>query len=196
VSPTPAEPLADYVYRTDARGVISYLNPEWVEFARRNWRPDFQAEELLGTRLLAHISDVPTRHLYSMLMERVEASGREVVLGFRCDAPGLRRDIILQVRPASPEGLEWISSVVAVEPRPPVPLLAPARRGRRLLTVCSWCKKVRVPDWLEAPELAPGRWVEVEEVMPRLIEPVLPDLTHGACPPCYARVLRELRGEP
>jgi hypothetical protein len=188
-----AEPLASHLYRTDEHGLISYVSPRWVEFARRNWRPDFRPEEVLDTRLLGHISDPPTRHLYSMLMERMGEIGREVVLAFRCDAPDLRRHIRLGVRPHPGGGLEWDSRVVAVEPRPPVPLLAPVARDRRLLGVCSWCKKVRAPSWLGNARLQPDQWVEVEEIMPLLAAGV-PDLTHGACPECYARVLREVRG--
>jgi hypothetical protein len=58
-------------------------------------------------------------------------------------------------------------------------------RAQELLTLCSWCKKVRLPE---------GNWVEVETAALRL-EFFLgdaPQLSHGICPPCKVGLLGSL----
>ena len=88
----------------------------------------------------------------------------------------------MTILPLPDKGLEFRSELLREEPRPKVDLLDPALpRGTDFLEMCSWCKKVKAPDW-----------VEVEEGVARLglfQEPGLPRVSHGICPDC-SRVLR------
>jgi hypothetical protein len=52
-----------------------------------------------------------------------------------------------------------------------------------LLPVCAWCKRVRTEE---------GIWEPVEKY---LQDRGAPEATHGICPDCAARVLREKRGD-
>jgi hypothetical protein len=54
------------------------------------------------------------------------------------------------------------------------------------VVICSWCKKVKVPDL---------GFVEIEEAVRTLDlfgEPLLPRLTHGSCEPCTRKMREEL----
>lgn len=185
-----------FVSRCDAQERFVHLNQAWLEFARVNWRPDFDPRSVLGATWRQQISDPTTLHLYDLLTQRARNLGRPLTVAFRCDAPGLRRHMEMTVTPLPDGGLEWASRVLREEPRPPVSLLeARARRSGRLLTVCSWCKKVRVPSWVAGRGVQTGDWLEVERIMPLLADvlaDVQPDLTHGACPACHQVILAEI----
>ncbi len=185
-----------YVSRCDAQGRFVYLNQAWLEFARANWRADFDPRSVLGATWRQQISDPATLHLYDLLAQRARRLGRPLTVAYRCDSPGSRRHMEMMVRPLPDGGLEWASRTLREEPRPAVSLLeARARRSERLLTVCSWCKKVRTPPWAVGPGVKAGDWLEVESIMPLLADAladVHPGLTHGACPTCHQAILAEI----
>jgi hypothetical protein len=85
-------------------------------------------------------------------------------------------------------GVEFRTQVLSEEGREPQPLLERGRpHSEEFVRVCSWCKKVDVG----------GRWAEVEEAVARLglfDRPLLPQLTHGICEDCYARMVGTLGG--
>lgn len=184
-----------FVSRCDAKGRYVYFNPAWLEFARQNWRADFSPHSLLGATWRAQIADRATLHLYDRLVERALELGRPLTVSFRCDAPDLRRYMQMSLLPLPDGGLEWASRLLRQEPRPPVllpevdPVLA-----TELVVMCSWCKKVRVPDWPGLATLQAGDWVEVEAVMSFFSEAhagFYPELSHGACPACYQRIMAQ-----
>ncbi len=141
---------------------------------------------MVGQPLHGFITDMETRHIYDLLLHRVRKTGDAVVVTFRCDAPALRRFMELRVAPWSDGGVELDCRLVRREPREAVALLDPTHdRSSEFLTICSWCKRVRVG----------AAWVEVEEAVERLAlfhADRLPQLTHGMCPGCMERVRREL----
>ncbi len=140
----------------------------------------------LGGDFFDTISDANLRHVFRLIFDRVRTDRREICLTLRCDTPALRRDAYVRIRPfdGDQEGmLEIENGTLAETPRPPVALLeADTRRGESFVTICSWCKQVKVGD---------DEWVEIEEAVQRLHlfgQPVLPRLTHGMCPTCYQRL--------
>jgi hypothetical protein len=146
------------------------------------------AQAFAGTDYLAAISDVGLRELYRMIVTRVRETGQVLTFRLRCDTPELRRLSFVRFDRAAEAGREGIEVVNGtLEERPHdrrLTLLDPqAPRTDELVTICSWCKQVRLPD---------GRWVEVEEAMRDLQlfeQPVVPGLSHGMCPVC-AEVVR------
>lgn len=77
---------------------------------------------------------------------------------------------------------------IRVVPRDPVLFLDPdVQRGEPLLTICSWCMKVRLPN---------QGWVELEEVVNYLDilgSGMVPSLTHGVCRECQGDIEKELK---
>ena len=59
-------------------------------------------------------------------------------------------------------------------------------RSGEFLQICSWCKRVNLPE---------SSWVEAEEAI-RALDLLgsykLPQLTHGVCPPCYEEVTKHM----
>jgi len=85
----------------------------------------------------------------------------------------------LTVQPLPKHWLDLISEILREEPRPPVSLLDnTVPRTEALLTMCGWCKRVRLES---------NRWVEVEKAVEllRLFDrKKLPAISHGICPGC------------
>ncbi|MDA1184883.1 MAG: hypothetical protein O2930_09595 [Acidobacteria bacterium] len=109
-------------------------------------------------------------------------TGRAIVFPFRCDSPTLRRFLDFKIEPRYPSGLRVETTLARTEARASVALLEQRpRHGGDLLRMCGWCKSVDVE----------GRWCEVEDALAamRLFErDLLPDVTHGICPPCSDRM--------
>lgn len=173
-------------YRVNEQDEIVFVSDAWARFAAAN-RGD---QSLAPPRVLGHplwdfISDPTTRHLYRDILARVRR-GVPVRFTFRCDSPDCRRHMEMEVLAGPGDTIEFRSRTVAEELRPPQPLFERDRpHSERFVRVCSWCKKVDVG----------GQWVEVEEAVGHLglfHEPLLPQLTHGICDACHARMVAVL----
>ena len=173
-------------YRVDAENRISWVSEEWWPFAQANAGLKLRPEQVVGTNLLDHISDSSSRELYETLLRRIRQTEQSVLLDIRCDSPELRRFLVLSISSLMDGSVTFLSRTVRMEPRPAQPLLqAGAGHSRRRVRMCGWCKRVAVGS----------EWVEVEEAAPHL--PVTasgqwPEISHGICPPCQQRVLRQL----
>ncbi len=115
-----------------------------------------------------------------MLVRRLRREARSVDLPFRCDGPGVRRELNLRVAPISSGRLVLFAASLRSEERRSEfqPLLAAATpRSPELLVMCGWCDRFLVGQ----------AWVEVEEAAARLglfKLDELPALGHGVCPDC------------
>ncbi|ESQ13339.1 MAG TPA: hypothetical protein DDY14_09815 [Chromatiaceae bacterium] len=178
----------EFIHCTDLDGRICFVNSAWKEFAmENNWA--LGGTKALGSNLNAVITDPQTRHLYSLLMERVRESGRVARFGYRCDSPDCRRlmEMRMQYQDAFKQ-FEFRSRVLHMEWREPIALLdsRQATRSSDTLLVCSWCKSA----------LADQTWVEVEQAVTKLrlfAADSLPCISHGICPNCSERMSRFAR---
>ena len=162
-------------YVIDANDCILSVNSEWAVFARENLAPHL-ATGVVGRDIWSFISNVTVRQLYRQLLARVRA-GATLRIPFRCDAPELRRDMVLEMRPA-PDGAvafrtHLVSTAAQSHDRP-----NPPNDG---LVVCGWCARVEVE----------AEWMTTEHAIARLglfNEPHSPPMTHGICAECHRNV--------
>lgn len=167
----------DVLYRIDADDTIVFVNDQWDQFAGSNDGNGVRSSEVLGRSLWEFIDGLTTQQIYRQIVKRSRA-GNAVGFPLRCDAPDRRRLLRMEVRAADGGAVEFRSRVLSEEPRAALSLLD--RRLPRtddLITVCSWCEKVRVE----------GRWVDVEDAIEALglfQQDDLPALTHGICATC------------
>jgi hypothetical protein len=175
-----------FIYRLDDRNRISFVNQDWLDFAIENQAPELNREAVFDQPMADFIADWETFHLYELIFRRVRMTGAGVVLPFRCDSPDLRRFMQLSIQLAGSGELELTGRILSLESRPPVPLLDPeAPRSHEMLTLCSWCKRIKIDDDL---------FVEAEKAAASLglFGPTPPRLTHGVCPECFDRIRCEL----
>jgi hypothetical protein len=176
-------------YRLNERDEIVFVNGTWDEFASANSGESLTAPQVLGRLLWGFITDRTTRALYRDVLARARG-GFPVRFAIRCDSPACRRLLEMEIA-CGPENLvEFRVRTLSEEKRPSQLLFDPNQpRSEELVLVCGWCKKVHVGD----------RWAEVEEAVSLLglfERKLLPDVTHGICEDCYARVAATLgRGE-
>ena len=169
-------------YHLDADDRFVWVNDAWRFFADANDAP-LETREPLRRPIWDFVTNPETRHLYMAMFGKVRQWGQPIAVEFRCDAPTWRRAMTLTMSRRGPSGLVLHVEALTLDPREPVALLdARAARDTRMLTMCSWCKKVALEQ---------HRWVEVEVAVNELAlfrAPALPGLTHGLCPPCRMRV--------
>jgi hypothetical protein len=178
-----------FEYVIDANDVITEVNEAWRSFAEENDGAGL-GEAVVGTWLWQHFAGLEVKHLYRVLLDRVREVRKGVTIPFRCDAPDLRRYMMLEVTPQEGNSVRFSSWVEAAEARPRMLLLEAGRPENpdALLRMCAWCK--RVGSGKEG-------WQDLEEALvdqELLTRDPLPKITHGVCPDCQAMVMRELEG--
>jgi len=168
------------IYEIDAQGIICHVDGGWARFASANGGGALTAAHVIGRPLAEFMADHTTREIYDRLMQRA-LQGHRVEVPFRCDSPGHRRWMRLQMTQAA-SGLRFEVRTEREQAREPVALLDPGRRaGPGLLSMCSWCKRVAVA----------GEWLEVEaaiETLGLFESSRLPRISHGICPECLDRL--------
>ncbi|MGD8566641.1 MAG: hypothetical protein PVJ39_00950 [Gammaproteobacteria bacterium] len=168
------------IYRIDKSKTIIHVSANWDQFAMENKEDQLVRETVLNKPLFSYIKNWECRHLYEMLIDRVSRTGVTIKFPYRCDSPGTRRYMNMEIVPKDNELIEFKSYIVKEELRERQPLLdIGTDRSREFVVICSWCKKINT---------AGDQWEEVEDAvtsMTLFASPVLPDLSHGICPPCY-----------
>lgn len=174
--------MANIRYQIDGGDLITTVSDSWSVFAMANDAPKL-AQPPVGRAIWDSILGGTTREVYRQLFARVR-QGRTVTFPYRCDAPGLRRFLRMQLSPSDEDGIDFDSSTVRTEPRHPIQLAPGPGRDAGLVTICSWCKRVAV-----------GReWVEVEVAVQRLNlfgATVAGAITHGACTECLTLIFQD-----
>jgi hypothetical protein len=173
------------VHRIDADDTIVLVDEAWRRFARANGAPSL-AGSAEGRSLWDFVAGFEVRELHRILLQRVRSDGRVVEFAFRCDSPTLRRHLRMTIVALPGGHVEFRSRTLREEPRAAVPLLdAGATRTGEWLTMCSWCKRVKLDDWVEAEDA-------VDE-LGLFEQTTLPSISHGACPACLVKLLEEAK---
>lgn len=166
-------------YRIEPDLRIGWTSPNWDRFARENGAPELVGGTVLGHSLLEFVQGEETKALYDSLLKRVQETGGEVDLAFRCDSPDMRRFMVLHVRRPEDEQVMLTAELLREEPRARVGLLdSESPRAGDPVEICSFCKRV---------ESRGGAWLEVEqaEIELGIVEGAsLPPLRHIVCPDC------------
>jgi hypothetical protein len=166
---------------------IVYLDEAWDALAMENQVPHLLAKHIFKTSLFDFISDNKTAHLYELMFAKVKQHDEPLTFHFRCDTADKRRVIELKIFLVNETTIGVRNCTIDEVARPSVTHLEPlVETSEQFLTMCSWCKKVRVEN---------DQWLEVEEAIRQLNlfhQSPVPALTHTICNTCYARQLEEL----
>jgi hypothetical protein len=170
-------------YAIDEHDHLIKVDEGYYRFAEENgWE---EAGGSLGRTLWDYVAGDDLVKLQRLLLRRVRDEVGDVELPFRCDGPGVRREMNIRIV-ARPGGRVVLFSarLRSEEAREtPMPLLDPdAPRGEDTLPMCGWCDRFEVG----------GEWIEVEEAAKRLDlfnRPELPAISHGICPDCSEMLL-------
>jgi hypothetical protein len=170
-------------YAIDEHDHLIRVDDGYYRFAEENgWQ---EAGSSLGRSLWDYVAGHEVKKLQRLLVRRIRDEVGDIELPFRCDGPGVRREMKIRIV-ARPGGrVVLFSARLRSEEARDLPqrLLDPATpRGDDMLEICGWCDRFEVD----------GEWVEVEEAAKRLElfnKPELPALSHGICPDCNEMLL-------
>lgn len=183
---TSSSALGIVTYRLNAKDEIISLGGDWDTFAADNQAPCLTEEAVKGRPLLEFFSGREIRHLYQIILDKVRQMNVQLAIPFRCDAPQFRRFFELTITAESHGEISFSSRSLRVEERPNQALLdSGLERTEELVTLCSWCKEVKIGN----------RWLEIEAALAHstlLLSRKLPGLTHGICEECERKVLDDI----
>ncbi len=170
-------------YAIDEQDRLIKVDQGYYRFAEENgWT---EAGTSLGRSLWDYVAGHEMKKLQRLLVRRIRDEVGNVELPFRCDGPGVRREMNIRIV-ARPGGRVVLFSarLRSEETREaPQPLLDPETpRGSDSVEMCGWCDRFEVD----------GEWVEVEEAARRLElfnRCELPAVSHGICPDCNEMLL-------
>lgn len=173
------------VYQVDQHDVIVFVDLEWDRFATSNDAHGLTSLSVLGRPLWDFVGDATTCMLYRQLLQRVR-EGQVLRFKFRCDSPGRRRLMEMEMGPAEVGAVKFRTRTVSETERDPQALWERRENcSEGLVVACGWCKKLQVE----------GVWEEIEDAVThlRLFEHGLsPAITHGICEECRQDVLATL----
>lgn len=185
------EALDGVVYWTDVNGVIQGGSPSWNEFALANAAPGLRLETVVGRPMEDFICGEDVRRIYRELRRAVvEERRKRLTFEYRCDAPGVRREMRMSMGPLRRDGavygVLYQSQITYERARPPINLLRLEKAldqqrldGAPTVRVCAFCHAVELPAGM--------RWVAVEDYY-RLGGPEEARLNHAVCPACERRM--------
>ena len=173
-------------YEVDSEGVITRTNDAWDHFAIENDSPHLVAAKVIGTKLATYISSFELRHMFQAVYERLHIEMKSIRLPFRCDSPGIERLLEMHLTPLNNGGIQFSISALSLSPRDPIDLLNfNLQHSHGFISMCSWCKRIRI-DATRWSELSSG----IRELGLFEVEN-LPRITHGICKTCGEKFLRE-----
>jgi hypothetical protein len=171
-------------YAIDDQDRLIKVDKGYYRFAAENdWD---EAGASLGRSLWDFVAGHEVKKLQRLLLRRVREGVRDVELPFRCDGPGVTREMDIRIAADSTGRVVMFSARLRAEREreAPQPLFDPgtARDDGDFLPMCAWCDRF----------LVAGEWVEVEEAAKRLElfrRSEMPTLDHGICPQCSGLLL-------
>src|SRR6185436_20078162 len=101
------------VYRINAHDELVHVNDAWTAFADDNGAAAQGASHVLGRVLWTFVTDSTTRHIYKRMVDRVRIDGTPIRFQFRCDAPGRRRLLAMEIARADNGSVEFAVTSVA-----------------------------------------------------------------------------------
>jgi hypothetical protein len=173
---------SELLYVIDDQDRLVQLDRGFYRFAAENgW---VAADSSLGRSLWDFVAGEELRKLQRMLIRRVRSAVGSVELPFRCDGPGMRREMDIRITSSSAGRLvQFKARARSEEGREFQLLLDPeAERGEDVVEMCGWCDRFFVD----------GEWVEVEEAARRLklfLRAQPPSISHDVCPDCSEMLL-------
>ncbi len=189
---SPAKPV-DLRYEIDANNLIRRIDGPWDDFAASNDAEELYRGSVLGHRLFDFIQSEEVAELYSRLFDAIRRTGRSAAFQFRCDGPGVRRQLCMYLTRLKDGVIEIRTKTLTSDQREPLALMdRTAPRTDEMLRMCSYCNRIHLAD---------RGWEEIENAINTLglfERTALPSITHGICDECLTaqkELLDRLRGQ-
>lgn len=175
----PTRAATDVLYEIDADDRIVSVGGDWAAFAQANGG----VPDVVGRHLWDFVAGEEVRGIWELLVRHVRTQQAPLTFLYRCDAPGLRRLMQMQLSPEADGAVSFRSRVVGSFDG--VTFSGGwESRSRDAVVVCGWCGRVHAGEWV-TPDRAAATLGLTEP------DAAWPQLSHGICGTC-ARQLRAL----
>lgn len=178
-------------YAVDAGGTVRAIGPRnWHRFAAEAEADTLDPARVKDRPLLDFVTGETVRRQLSEVFESLSSgAAQDWIMPFRCDAPNCQRNMRLSIRAMRDDdtvaGFLFQSILLEETRRPPIDLFdfeavrrhVAADGTLPLVTMCSYCQKVRDDDNTE------GDWVEADAYYARGGTAQV-QLSHGVCGDC------------
>ena len=155
----------DVTYEIDAEDTIVAVGGAW------EGPPD-----VVGDSLWEYVHGDDVRAIWELLLRRARGGEAPLLVPCRCDAPGVRRLMQMELAPLPGGGVAFRSRQVYAWRAPTlVGQWRPAEEDAALI-VCGWCGRVHADEWI-SPDAALDR-IGIDW------DARAPQLSHGICPGC------------
>lgn len=192
-----------YIVGRDGR-LLCCGRKNWSRFARENGGAGIaDPGSVIGRSILDFVSGEDVVAAYRGYMsELFDGALEAVAFEFRCDAPDVRRDLWMTIRPLEVDGridaLLFQSITVRELSRPPVSIFdfealhahVSSRRSLPIVTLCSYCARVATP----AEGDGERKWVSAETYYQNGGTSDV-RLSHGICGTCRDRYVAAFLAE-
>ena len=171
---------AEVIYHINDNDLLVHFNDQWNTFAEDNSSSHLTTEKIYNKSIWDFIQDAETRHIHEILLKKVRTDKVNLTIPFRCDSPGLRRYIEMNINPVDNGNIEYLCRLVKTEKRDPILLFSgEVSDPDALIRMCSWCKKIDTGDndWKEAEEAI--------DVLGLFSKDYMPQISHTICDACY-----------
>lgn len=166
------------LYRIDGADVLTDAGGGWDEFARANGG----IGQVVGRPLWHFVTGTDVRAVWSLLLRRVREVGGPLAFLYRCDAPGVRRLMQMELLADSDGYVAFRSTQIKAASVDTYVGRWEQGTCRDAIVVCGWCARVQLDSWV-SPEQAAAELGLTGGRAARL--------SHGVCETC-ARELRAL----
>jgi hypothetical protein len=177
VTVTQAPAATAGLYRIDNSDVLTDVGGAWDDFARANGG----IGNVVGRPLWHFVTGADVRGVWAQLLRRVREAESQLAFLYRCDGPGVRR--LMQMELLAEGGSVAFRST-QIKAASAATYAGRWEQGtcRDAVVVCGWCARVLLDDWV-APEDAAAQLGLTGGRAARL--------SHGLCETC-ARELQSL----
>jgi len=165
-----------YLYTIDASDLISYVSPEWLDFAGANDAAELTADYVLGKPIWHFVTGKDCRRFYESIFRNLRRRGSDIIIPFRCDSPTIVRQMDLTLRLLADKSIELKGTLLKSTLREPITILFRfAPRAEGAIPICALCRRLSVEgEWLELREAVLRRLLMNVSPAPRLEETVCP----------------------
>lgn len=167
--------MSAVLYRIDRHDTIAETGGAWDAFARVNGG----VPPAVGRPLWHFIAGKDVRATWALLLRRVREGRIPVVFLYRCDGPGVRRLMQMELLADRIGSVQFRSTTVSITETDTLSGRWETGSVRDTVLVCGWCGRVHAGDWVQ-----PGQAIGLLG----LHESRQPRLSHGICESCAAEL--------
>ncbi|WP_372885936.1 hypothetical protein [Shimia sp.] len=151
------QPVVEYTI--DSKDALASVNAEWDEFARENDGGAVMADRVLGRPIWDFIEGAKTVLFYRMVFLGCRETGVTTRFDFRCDSPGVRRVLCMEIIPGANGALTFRNEILSISDMSADPRVLSFRqyadRNR-----CAICGSIKIGE----------EWIDIFDFSERRIE--------------------------